>query len=747
MNSHTLTLTDYWLELDGVPRFLFGGDFTYPRARRSDWRDGLLRMKAAGMNWVTCYVPWLIHEPEPGVFDYTGNRDLGAFLDLVRELGFYAAVRLGPFVHGEYRNGGLPQWLIDRLGSRVRTNDPEYLEYAARHYRKMIEIIRPRLYTSGGAVILMQLENELGAAGCKGDDIPRGSATPEENARHVRFYYDLVREGGLRLPVIDINRLPPEARQMEQYCDTAGGYPVNCFAADGELPPFSTANYDRHTRPRLSIETGTGMFARMFDYPPYRHTNGYQGPLLPAAVCEALVQQQAAEGCNGIGMFVLFDGTLADQTNESMLGRGPMNYQAPIGGEGQLRDSYRAIKRFGWFIRAFERELLRARPSREWARCVSYGTPHPGVEDGLPPGDLFEGYGREQELPTHLRQIREVESLARVTPGLNLSESNFLFLRNVHNRTRRWLRDIRVTTGQSRLGSEVFQEYPKRVQLELPPDCCKILPFFVRLEPGCYLEYATATLLDRRPFGDQLQVILHASTEETVEWRTVVRDGALGSSPDLLVIPESPCSVTLLGVPSARIQVGTINRKLRYVLVSSELAGEVWEFGSRVAFSNLQLLDSDDHQLTAVADQQEYYLEILTPRPGRPRFDCDWHYDAERGLLRLTGTVELPEPVLDFRRRQEGDALILEAELEPEALLRGLDNLILEVELDGTHGVAAWNGRIVSEHLFGRFRPWELGLRELGSAPGTLKLSCRDARAPRIRLRPRRRLTLDFDWE
>ena len=44
-------------------------------------------LKAAGMNTVSTYIPWLVHEEEEGVFDFTGQSDernnLKHFIELV----------------------------------------------------------------------------------------------------------------------------------------------------------------------------------------------------------------------------------------------------------------------------------------------------------------------------------------------------------------------------------------------------------------------------------------------------------------------------------------------------------------------------------------------------------------------------------------------------------------------------------------------------------------------------------------
>lgn len=48
------------------------------------------------------YVPWNYHETLPGVYDFTGNRDVEAFLDLTAELGLLVILRPGPYICAEW---------------------------------------------------------------------------------------------------------------------------------------------------------------------------------------------------------------------------------------------------------------------------------------------------------------------------------------------------------------------------------------------------------------------------------------------------------------------------------------------------------------------------------------------------------------------------------------------------------------------------------------------------------------------
>ena len=753
-----ITIDKDYLTIDGKPRFLYGGDLSYGRTPRRRWRESVLKMKAAGMNCVTFYCVWLLHEPERGAWDFEGDHDLGAFVDLVAEAGMFAVCRLGPFVHGEYRDGGLPHWLVEELGPRARSNDPEYLGPADEWYRKLATVVRPRLAPNGGPIVLLQLENELGSAGCKGDDLHRGSSDPDENVRHVLHFHQLAQELGMAgVPIIDINHIPDKETVIPNLVDAGGGYPINCFYCDGDLSPFSTAWWDKHQRPKVTIETGCGMFARFYDPPPYRNTNGFQGPLVPPSIVEAFVQQQVAEGANGVNVFVFHDGQHLGPHGESMTAERNMNYQAPVSVVGSLRESYKALKRLGWFVRAFEPELLGSHPQADWARAVSHGVPHPGAGNG---GDLFAGYGEAKELPDHLRHVKELASLARVTTGLNLGESNFLFLRNVANGATAWRRDVRVAVSPSRLACEVFQEYPKRAQMELPPQTCKIMPFFVRLAPKTFLEYSTGTLLDRRPFGEAVQVVVHATGEETVETRLVVRErGAVRCSGDLLALWESPNAVTLLGRTGGDLAVAELDGPVpvRYVLMAQSLAGEIWDLAAPgnpcVTASNLRVLESrcEGDATTALVEAEagQFHLYVLSPRAPLTLEGAELSGVAAEtgpGLCRMSGRIGRPAPELDFDVKLSGDNLTYEAALEP-GLLDGLHDLALRCEFDGAYGKAFLDGELISDHPYGKFLFWEIGLRGWLRRPSRLKLEFEGARRADVRVVPIVQTELRIKWD
>lgn len=118
---------DQYLMKDGRPWMPVMGEMHYSRYQAGLWEESLRKMKAGGVSIVSSYIFWIHHEEAEGEFDFTGCRDLGRFVRLCRKVGLYVFLRLGPWVHGETRNGGFP----DRLEVKIdplRAGADIYLE-------------------------------------------------------------------------------------------------------------------------------------------------------------------------------------------------------------------------------------------------------------------------------------------------------------------------------------------------------------------------------------------------------------------------------------------------------------------------------------------------------------------------------------------------------------------------------------------------------------------------------------------
>lgn len=117
-----------------------------------------------GANTLDTYMPWNLHEPRPGVFDFTDNLNLAEYLQLADELGLHVILRPGPYICAEWELGGLPAWLLRDENMEFRKNYKPYQDYVERFLRKTYEIAMPFMKTSsGGPIIAVQIENEYAA--------------------------------------------------------------------------------------------------------------------------------------------------------------------------------------------------------------------------------------------------------------------------------------------------------------------------------------------------------------------------------------------------------------------------------------------------------------------------------------------------------------------------------------------------------------------------------------------------------
>lgn len=162
---NALQVTPAGFTLDGKPFRLIGGAIHYFRVPREYWKDRLLKLIALGCNTVETYVAWNAHEPYKGQFDFSGNLDIVAFVELAQSLGLHVIVRPGPYICAEWDFGGLPWWLLAEDDLAIRCADPAYLRHVEDFFRVLLPKLVPHLSTLGGPIIAMQIENEYGYFG------------------------------------------------------------------------------------------------------------------------------------------------------------------------------------------------------------------------------------------------------------------------------------------------------------------------------------------------------------------------------------------------------------------------------------------------------------------------------------------------------------------------------------------------------------------------------------------------------
>lgn len=158
-NGDVLGITTRSYTLNGSPVFLSAGEIHPSRLPVSEWLPTLRKMKAGGLQAVSSYIFWLHVSQAQGQQDWSGSNNVTAFLNAASQAGLYVALRIGPWAHGEARNGGFPDWL-QQTGVQLRTNNTAFLSYVREWYTGLAAQLKGQMFQDGGPVITVQLDNE-----------------------------------------------------------------------------------------------------------------------------------------------------------------------------------------------------------------------------------------------------------------------------------------------------------------------------------------------------------------------------------------------------------------------------------------------------------------------------------------------------------------------------------------------------------------------------------------------------------
>jgi beta-galactosidase len=162
---HTFVVSGRQFFADGKPYQIISGEMHYPRVPRADWPDRFQKAKAMGLNTITTYVFWNVHEPRPGVYDFSGQYDVAEYIREAQAAGLNVILRPGPYVCAEWELGGYPSWLLKDPTLLLRSTDPKYTVAVHRWFQRLGQEIQPLLLKNGGPIIAVQLENEYGSFG------------------------------------------------------------------------------------------------------------------------------------------------------------------------------------------------------------------------------------------------------------------------------------------------------------------------------------------------------------------------------------------------------------------------------------------------------------------------------------------------------------------------------------------------------------------------------------------------------
>lgn len=314
-----IKVNSQYLTFNGSPWLPSYGEFHYQRYPAEHWEDALLKMKSQGFDGVSSYVFWIMHEEIEGEWNFTGNNNLRRFIKLCQKHGLKFYARIGPWCNGESRNGGHPDWLVERLGNpknpfaqsgrggKLRTMDPQYLSAVDKLYEKLAEQMKGLYWKDGGPIYAIQLDNEYSGHVSKGS--PELIDWFKETA--VKYKMDVPMysiTGWAHAPYTQDNVIPSYGSYADYFWIPADkrliseAYSFSIYRAKNDInTEIEDANeresegvrtsYD--SNPYITCETGIGM-----DMAYHRRTN------INHLDNGALSLVELGSGANGVGYFM-----------------------------------------------------------------------------------------------------------------------------------------------------------------------------------------------------------------------------------------------------------------------------------------------------------------------------------------------------------------------------------------------------------------------------------------------------------
>jgi beta-galactosidase len=714
-NGEKIAVNNFYLTIGGKPVIPITGEFHFSRYPQQYWDESIKKMKAGGITVIATYVFWNLHEEEEGRFEWTGDKNVRAFVELCRKNDVYAVVRIGPFCHGEIRNGGYPDWLLGKP-LNIRSNDPLYLSYVNRLYDEIGQQLKGLYYKDGGPVIGIQIENEyqhsaapwgltypgqpldLTAAESDLKEIQEGVGTAKGDNPfaglgndHMKVLKSLAVKAGMDVPIytatgwgyaatIPNESLPVTAAYAYPFWTPARDYsPFFLYKNMHANPDYSPVRYRPEDYPAFPAELGSGIM-----------TVYSRRPIAVHQSLDALINRCLGSGANGIGYYMYHGGSTPKGKHSFMsdeaygLPKISYDFQAPVGEYGQVREGFHRLKLLHFFIHDFG-DLL-----------APMQTVLPENAGNLVPEDI-----------SHLRYAVRVKD-----------NSGFLFLNNFQDDTT--MQDqkniqLKIKTGQGHVS------IPEAGGFDLKSGENAIFPFNLNLN-GVLLRYATAQLLMKANDAHSYYVFF---TPEGIHGEFSFAAGTRAQNVSGTTIDvTSKRTLVKCTAEVNEFSVTAGGKKTTILVIDKRRALKAYVVninGKRsLIFSDAVVLPtSNGFELLSDA-QNSFGLDVYPKITVLPK-------TAIGNISKIAGNktfsscrVQLSPAEFPVNTKQITSGKI--AVDLPRSLPAGVNDVYLTIDYTGDTGMGFLNGELVTDEFYHGI-PWTIGLRKFFSpVPGSKEM-------------------------
>ncbi len=690
-----IEFNSYYMSVGDKPFIPIMGEMHFSRFPETYWEEQILKMKSGGINVIATYIFWNIHETEEGQFDWSGDKNIRHFLELCKKHNMLTLVRIGPFCHGEIRNGGIPDWMYGRP-FEIRTDDPGYLFYVKRLYKNISQQLAGFYYKDGGPIMGIQLENELQHSAAPwsfthigqpkemtvanyDNQITQIGVSSQDSktsyadfgTNHLATLKKIALEYGIEVPlytvtgwgraaVLENEAIPVTAAYPYPFWSKPHLSPFFLFKDIQRNPDYSPVRYDGSKYPSFCAEMGVGIqitYARR--------------PRVAPEASEALMLRTLGSGANGIGYYMYHGGLTPTRKDGGFFSDEAMgvpkisyDFQAPIGEYGKTKDSYNYLRVIHLFSSNF--------------------------------ADLLAPMG--VVLPETNQNIKKEDKETLRYSLRSDGKSGFVFLNNFQDH------DVRNDQNIKSLNIELENERIVLPEFTLKKDASAILPFNLKIGTGV-LKYAMVQPLAITNTKGKTHYIFFAREGFKPEFafsKSSVKkiSGKQTSKNDIIyknVVPGYNSSFTITDNDNNEIVVSTLTR---------EQALNFNSIDNGFCITKADLLE--DNNMLTLLDTTTMY-SVALPCDIKPDFKN--HKVSSKKYDYFTEyTLSLPKADIEYEVKQGSSNQRFTFDMKKNQFNENISDLILDINYVGDNAMAFIDGKMINDNFY-YGENWQIGLK------------------------------------
>jgi hypothetical protein len=705
-NGETISVNNYFISKNGKPFIPITGEFHFSRYPSQYWDESIKKMKAGGINIIATYVFWNIHEEKEGNFRWDGDRDLKKFIALCAKNEIYVFVRVGPFCHGEIRNGGLPDWLLGRP-LMIRSNDPAYLSFVERLYNQIGAQLKGSYFKDGGPVIGIQLENEyqhsaapwgVTYAGQPHDwtaaesdlSLTQAGVGVSETKNpyadlgndHMKILKSLALKAGMDVPIYTATGWGNAAIVTNESIPVTAAYAYPFWKAHKDISPFflykdmhrdpdyAPVRYQPEDYPAFPAELGSGIM-----------TVYSRRPIVEQKSFDAMMNRCLGSGANGLGYYMYHGGSTPrgehSYFSDEAYGLPKISYdfQAPIGEFGQVREGFQRLKLINWFAQDF--------------------------------GDLLAPM--QTVLPENATTLKP-ENVTDLRYAVRVKDnSGFLFVNNFQD-------DLKTSDKQNiqikiKTGRDVVT-IPEASGFNVKEGENLILPFHLAIN-GADLIYAMAQLFTKSDDGKIPYYVFVAQDGSNAEFSFAKSNGlSIKKAPGISLEQNEKRILVKCPKGTSEFSISLKGRQTKILVVEKSMALQSYMVSIKgqksLVFSDAVILQENDSITMLSAGRNVLNIQVYPKIQGKLNVgEATILAPAQSGLMSAF-SISVPEVKLEPVIKQVGARKTVVA---LPSSLKGLNDLFLNIDYTGDTGMGFLDGELVTDE-FWKGTIWQIGLKK-----------------------------------